>query len=157
MRYAEVIREAIDWRLPPAPGTAPIPDGDVRLYHQTSEANLGSIKHNGIQLRHARGFEGPKAIYADERGFYGKPGDLATVEFHVPRERWDRPFVVGDVAPEEIIAVHRPWHRSARYIERNPKLIADILAGKRDDLLDDHQYGKPIRYIKHKYRNPSAT
>lgn len=152
MRRLIALVEGLSWRLPPAPGTTPIPDGHIRLYHQTGEQNLGAIKHQGIQLSHAQGIEGPRAIYADPEGFYGKPADKPTVEFHVPRERWDPPFVTGtSVAPQAIIAIHRPWHRTARYIEGRPELIQEILAGEHDDLLKDYHYGRPIRYIKHKY------
>lgn len=146
--------EAMHWELPPKPGTAPIPDGHVRLYHQTDESHLGSIKHHGIQISHARGIEGPSAIYADTKGFYGKPQDVPTVEFHVPKERWDPPFVLGDtVEPSNIIGIHRPWHRTARYIEDNPDVRQNVLAGEHDNLLNDRQYGKAIRYVKHKYGN----
>src|SRR6266576_3969474 len=74
--------------LPLPPGTAPIPPGNVRLYHQTSEENLAAIERNGLSLANARGIEGPKAIYADEKGFYGDPKDKPTIEFSVPKERW---------------------------------------------------------------------
>ena len=56
------------WELPAEPGTAPIPKDHVRLYHQTSsDKNLDSIRHTGIKLSHAKGYEGPKAVYADEK------------------------------------------------------------------------------------------
>ena len=71
----------IQWKLPPKPGETPIPAGHIRLYHQTEEKNLGAIKHQGIQLSKAEGIEGPRAIYADPKGFYGKPEDKPTVEF----------------------------------------------------------------------------
>ncbi len=111
--------EALDWdrALPPKPGTVSIPSGHVRLFHQTGEKNLNSIRHHGIQLSRAKGWEGPKAIYADPEGFYGSPERRATMEFHVPKERWAPPFVRGDLTPDEIIAVHRPWHAHARYAE----------------------------------------
>jgi len=142
----------INWQLPPEPGTAPIPAGHVRLYHQTNPELLGAIKHQGIDLSRARGIEGPRAIYADEKGFYGKPGDVPTVEFHVPVEQWDRPFVRSDlVPPENILGVHRRWHSTARYIENDPRIMQKVLAGEHDNLLDDPQYGKAIRFIKHKY------
>ena len=152
MRQFISLVEAMNWTLPPAPGTTPIPDGHVRLYHQTRENNLGAIRRNGIQLSHALGIEGPRAIYADPEGFYGKPTDKPTVEFHVPAERWKPPHVKGNaVAPNEIIAIHRPWHDLARYMEREPELIRDIIAGQHDNLLTDPHYGRPIRFIKHKY------
>jgi hypothetical protein len=140
--------------LPSEPGSEPIPEGHVRLYHQTDELNLGSIKRHGIQLSKARGIEGPRAIYADESGFYGPPESRSTVEFHVPREQWDPPFVLSErVPPENIIAVHKKWHSHARYAENNPEVIRQILAGDHDGLLGGKwpDYAKSIRFIKHKY------
>lgn len=152
------------YNLPPRPGTAPIPPGSVRLYHQTREDMLGAIKHNGIELSKAKGIEGPRAIYADEKGFYGNPTERPTVEFAVPKERWDAPFVRADsvldqgkVAPKDIIAVHYPWHEHARYIEKNPKLIREVVAGEHDNLLNDKTYGKALRFIKHKYGSPLSA
>ncbi len=149
-----------DLFLPPAPGTVPIPDGDVRLYHQTSEAKLADIAKEGILLSKARGIEGPLAIYADEKGFYGNPEDKPTVEFHVSKERWDPPFVrtdsvldQGRVAPENIIAIHYPWHRHARYIEKHPDVLKAVVAGEHDSLLTGHgeDYRQSILYIKQRY------
>ena len=113
------------------------------------------MKHKGITLEHARGIEGPRAIYADENGFYRKPHEGATVEFHVHKDRWHPPFVTGDdVKPDDIIAVHHTWHETARYIEEDPKLLQEVIAGKHDGLLEKGtgKYNKAIRYIKHKYK-----
>ena len=154
------ILEALKWELPPEPGTTPIPKDHVRLYHQTPRENLGSIKHNGIQWSKSKGIEGPRAIYADEKGFYGKPEDRPTVEFHVHKNRWKSPPFVGggDINPNEIIAVHYPWHKIARSIDKEQsKVKADILAGKHDRLLTSRTWeghsneGKAVRFIKHKY------
>lgn len=150
-QYVVSLTEAIDWKLPPPPGTAPIPADHVRLYHQTSAKNLGAIKHQGILFDKARGIEGPRAIWADEKGFYGDPKDTPTVEFHVHKDRWKKPWVMGDVTPDEIIAVHRNWHQRARYIENHPNAIQQVLDGEHDDLMYDPEWGSAIRYIKHKY------
>lgn len=124
-----------DLGLPPLPGTAPIPEGHVRLFHQTQAAHLEGIRSEGIHIRHARGIEGPKAIYADEKGFYGKPGDVPTVEFHVPKEHWKQPFVrTPHVTPDQIVAIHEPWHHTARYI--HAKVLDQALAGDFDHLKD---------------------
>jgi hypothetical protein len=69
----------------------------------------------------------------------------------VARERWRQPFVTGDVKPNEIIAIHLPWHDRARYAESDPRVIKSILAGEHDDLLTDDEYGPSLRYIKQKY------
>ena len=150
------------WELPPEPGTAPIPKDHVRLYHQTqSDAHLDSIKRNGIQFKHAKGYEGPKAIYADEKGFYGKPGDKPTAEFSVHKDRWHKPFVQGDVEPKSIVSTHKKWHQTARYIEDDPRLKKAVLAGEHDDLMKkdqpDDKYRKAIRFIKRKYAAKEKT
>jgi hypothetical protein len=155
--YVIDVLEAIDWKLPPEPGTTPIPEDHVRLYHQTSEENLGAIKHQGIKISKAKDTErsDPRGIWADEKGFRGSPNKVPTVEFHVHKSRWEntRPFVAGDdVKPSEIIGVHRPWHAHARYLEKDPKRIEDTLTGKHDNLSSKNKdYHHAVSYIKHKY------
>ena len=130
----------------------------MRLYHQTTEDNLASIERNGLELSQAKGIEGPRAIYADEQGFYGKTGTIPTVEFSVPVARWNAPFVRADsvldkgrIAPENIVAVHLPWHEHARYIESHPDVLAQTLRGENDSLTKDKEYGPAIDYIKQRY------
>lgn len=136
--------------IPDKPGTVPIPEGHVRLYHQTGEDNVASILKEGLTYSHAKGIEGPKAIYASETGFYGKPGKVPTIEFHVPKDQWEAgTFVTHDVPPENIIAVHLPWHSQVRYLEDNPASKAQALAGEYDTLTGD--YAKAVTYIKQKY------
>lgn len=140
--------------LPPPPGTGPVKPGYVRLYHQTEREHLEDIKKHGIQLSKARGIEGPKAIWAGEKPFYGDPRYIPTIEFQVPKENWHAPWVIQDeVPPEQFIAVHEPWHKHARYIldtEDNPGLLDRVLAGEFDDAPDD--YAPAIQYIKSKYK-----
>lgn len=171
MKFSAFINEMMKprWELPPEPGTAPIPDGHVRLYHQTDEKNLDLIRHQGIRYDKARAIEGPAGIYADEKGFYGKPRETPTVEFSVPKDRWDRPFVVPahsiehsadetkkrdtGVPQENIIAIHHPWHIHARYIDDDEDLRKEVINGEHDNLLHEPGYGQAIRFIKHKYAN----
>jgi hypothetical protein len=139
-------------QIPPEPGSQPVPEGHVRLYHQTGEENLPEIGRQGLQLSKAKGVEGPKAIYASETGFYGGPTKRPTVEFHVPKEQWDDPFVkANSVPPENIIGLHEPWHAHARYAEENPEVIQNILAGQHDDLASSPTHAKMLNYIKAKY------
>jgi hypothetical protein len=136
--------------LPPEPGTAPIPEGHVRLYHQTHPKHVESIRKNGILLSHARGIEGPKAIYADEQGFYGKPSEHTTVEFHVPKEQFSKPFVRSDaVKPESIVGIHEPWHHITRYLHKDG--LHETLRGDYDDMLDDPHHNKAISHLKTHY------
>lgn len=149
MKIFEVISQRVP-NLPPEPGTAPITPGYVRLYHQTDEDSLKQIEQTGLLFAHAKGIEGPRAIYASERGFYGKPGSRPTLEFQVPANMWDDPFVLQDVPPENIIAAHYPWHSKARYLEDNPDTLQNALTGKYDDLQGD--YAQAVAYVKAKYQ-----
>jgi hypothetical protein len=137
--------------IPPEPGTAPIPSGTVRLYHQTTEQALHSIAKHGLTLDNARGIEGPKAIYASEKGFYGSPEEVPTLEFYVDQSKWDSPFVLQDVMPDQMIAIHLPWHARARYMESDPDTMQVVLSGELDDLTGD--YKQAIDYIKSKYKS----
>jgi len=135
--------------LPPEPGTTPIPAGHVRLYHQAQEKHIPSIRKHGILNANAKGIEGPKAIYATEQPFYGPATSRPTVEFHVPKEEFLAPQNVrSDVKPHQIISIHQKWHGRARYILNNPKVHAETLAGKNDDLMDDPEYGPAIKHVK---------
>lgn len=139
--------------LPPEPGTAPIPEGHVRLYHQTQPEHIESIRKDGIQRSRAKGIEGPKAIYADEKGFYGNPADHTTVEFHVPMAQFRKPFVHAEsVAPASIVAIHEPWHGHARYLHENS--LQETLQGGFDHLLNEPDYGPAIKHLKAHYGQP---
>ena len=46
------------WEVPAEPGSTPTPEGKIKLYHQTSDKNLTSIRKQGIKLSHAKGYEG---------------------------------------------------------------------------------------------------
>jgi len=143
--------------LPELPGTSKIKPGYVRLYHQTELSNVPSILKHGVQMSHAKGIEGPRGIYADEKGFYGTPGEVPTVEFQVPKRNWDKPLVLQDeVKPSDIIAVHLPWHEHARYIENDPAILKEVLDGEQDDLLDSPEYGPAIKYLKSKHGGHSV-
>jgi hypothetical protein len=136
------------FKLPPEPGTRPIPPGHVRLYHQTTEANAKAIEKNGLTIAHAKGVEGPRAIYASETGFYGKPSDRPTIEFHVPRDKWQSPFVLQDVPRSAIIARHLPWHQQARYLmaRGNEESLSEVRRGLMKGMRGDT--GKAVRFVR---------
>lgn len=146
--------------LPDEPGTVPIPDGHIRLYHRTSINNMKSITKSGLSINHAKGYEGPKAIYADPKGFYGKPGyvgdEKVDVEFHVPKDKFKGTIVqIHEVPKENIIAIHQNWHNTARSIMDDPKTLSRVLSGEHDDLLDGSggdQYKYSIKHIKHVFK-----
>jgi len=137
--------------IPAEAGSTPVKEGHVRLYHQTDGDNLRKIEKEGLLLKHAKGIEGPRAIYAGETPFYGSAKSRPTLEFQVPKEHWQSPFVLHDVAPKDIIAAHYPWHSHARYLESedNKEAKENELSGKHDNLGGDT--GKAVQYIKEKY------
>ncbi len=157
LSFKEFIKESVDLKLPPEPGTAPVPEGHVRLYHQTGEHNLPSIEKEGIKLSSAKGIEGPKGIWASEpkdgKGFYGHPKDEPTVEFSVPEEEWKKshPSLQRDIQPHEIIGIHYPWHDAVRYMHKN-NMIDRVKKGEYDHLLQypDWDDAKAIQHIKDK-------
>lgn len=146
------------WEVPAEPGTTPIPDDHVRLYHQTSDSAISNIRRKGLEPRQPR--EGPRGIYASKpdskgRGFYDHPENKPTIEFSVPKDDYKYPpFVAQDkVEPSSIIAGHKPWHRTVRYIDSDPEQRKAIENGEADHLLNDPILkGDPtvtaIRFIK---------
>jgi hypothetical protein len=151
--FKKFILESINFDiLPNEPGTVKIPNGHIRLYHQTREENIEQIKKNGIDIQHAKGIEGPKAIYADESGFYGNPKDTYSIEFSVPKENFSSPFVIGYsvIKPENFIAIHEPWHQHARYFINN-NLIEEVKNGEYDYVAKNKNYKKAIDFIRNNY------
>ena len=140
--------------IPPEHETIKIPNNYVRLFHQTSEENLKNIKQHGIQFNKAKGIEGPKGIWATEpndgAGFYGNVTEVPTVEFAIPKKEWEATFpaIQRDIKPNEIIAIHYPWHSTVRYFIKH-NMLDKVKNGEYDYLLDnDDDYSKAIHYIK---------
>jgi hypothetical protein len=139
------------WEVPAEPGSTTVPADHVRLYHQTDGTNMSSIRRHGIRLSKAKGIEGPRAIYADEKGFYGKPHIVPSVEFHVHKSEYHAPFVKRVVVePDKIVATHKTWHDSVRYIDADSKLRKDVEDGKHDRILKDKgsRESKAVRFVK---------
>ena len=126
--------------VPDAPGTQPIPEGMVRLFHYTTPEAVESIKANGLAPNEEGGSfkdSEPALIWAsqDEPAGGEDQFDLKpVVEFYVSKEKWESGDggIAGNalgrpVAAENIIAVHEPWHRWARNLAeiRTPEEIAD--------------------------------
>lgn len=158
--------------LPPEMGTTPTPDGHVRLYHQTHPDLVPRIMAEGLRADLGGRHGDPEGLWASSgKPFYDAAGHLATFEIHVPvehltdRASWTNmvrdgsvhphlwqvehhSVVVGEtVQPGQIVAVHLPWHRHARYMI-NEGLQQQVRSGEFDDLLDDPDYGPALRYIK---------
>lgn len=135
-------------KIPAYPGTTPVPDGFVRLYHQTEKDAAEAIGREGLLHSKAKGIEGPRSIYADEKGFYGSPTDRPTVEFFAKKDKWDAPFVLEDIPPNQILGVHLPWHERARYMldKDNKQTLDSALSGQFDNL--DGDYAEAVKYVK---------
>tara|TARA_R110000868_G_scaffold222060_2_gene473943 strand:- start:1223 stop:1714 length:492 start_codon:yes stop_codon:yes gene_type:complete len=142
------------WEIPDEPGTKPIPRGHVRLYHQTQKKNLSNIRRKGI-LPH-QPVEGPRGIYADTKGFYGKPSETPTAEFSVHKKDWHAPFVHRDkVEKKKLIATHKDWHQTVRYIDDNAETKKRVLSGEHDDLIGkgkSDKFAKAVRFVKRRER-----
>ena len=156
--------------IPPAPGTSPIPEGHLRLYHyfpyesdRDERGTVASLWGQGINFGNAKGhtYGEPNMVWASGT----KPqDDHAYVEFSVawddPRhagvkmrkdsialaKNWNFPFR-GSIRPDEFIAIHLPWHNHVRDF-RDGGQVEDVLSGRFDNLLDFGDYGKAIKFIK---------
>lgn len=138
------------------PGEAPIPPGTVRLFHYTPRTNVASIAERGLRESYARGDSGNGDLRDPSAGVWASTdapvaeGHRAVVEFWARPEqistraeypggfggetdpvKWaaeGRKHVImrGDVPPEQIVAIHEPWHNRYRYMEENDLDPADI-------------------------------
>jgi hypothetical protein len=132
--------------IPPEPGTAPIPYGALRFWHYTYLDNLPSIRENGLSRDFARGDDASgdeqasKGVWASSQApsadrinqkayveFWVMPDELTTNAEHFrdqdPQE-WiegqERHVIMqGSVPPEQIVAIHEPWHGTLRYLDEN--------------------------------------
>ena len=116
----------------PKMGELPIPEGTIRLYHQTNEENVRSIKEKGLikSLSKGHSYNEPSLIWATRKPFYGRQEGLATIEFFVPEEEFRSPtHVLSEVIPPaQILAIHEHWQDYAEdlisnYPEINQKEI----------------------------------
>jgi hypothetical protein len=111
--------------IPPRMGSAAIPQGQMRRFHVTDPSDVASVKSEGLTMRHAKGYEGPKAIYSwtnakDAEQYAGGSG--AIVEFHHEPKNYDaHPFATTTEVPTgNIIGIHLPWHHKYHDVkERN--------------------------------------
>lgn len=157
--YQGCLYESVTGLPFPIRGEIAIPEGYTRMYHQTNPDNVESIEQNGLLLNRSRGKSvgDPIGVWAttDPEGFYGKQGDLATVEFKIPTKEYETlhggSLIQHDISPEDIIAIHEPWKDSVNFMARSPETINDVKAGEYDTLVNDdrsNKYNKAIQYIK---------
>lgn len=165
--------------VPPAPGTTSIPADYVRLYHYISSQKGGqtresqeqmaeNLKRGGIDISKARGstYGEPNMVWASTKP-PGRQHVFAEFDIHKDDPRWNigrprTPDAVDwlnngnidvtfrdSIKPEEIIAVHLPWHGTYRYLEEH-NMFPEVLNGDYDHLLDNPEgdEAKAINYIK---------
>jgi hypothetical protein len=160
--------------VPPEPGTAPIPEGHVRLFHYTATKNLRSIREHGLSTRFSRGhtYGEPNQIWAaagvpKEESFHthnyveyhadptneldigrnwNPRGDVTAHARHMEAHQ-AHVTMTGDVPPSRILAVHEPWHTHLRYLHENKDYYAehpDFLEGD----FGDEAVNKAVKIFK---------
>lgn len=118
----------------PRPGTIPIPEGHVRLFHYTDDKGLAGIRKEGLKVSSSRGetYGEPNLIWAaagmpkeDSFGyknfieFHLDPKDLDIGRGRDPSELEKYQSHVTsykDIPRENIVATHEPWQQTARYV-----------------------------------------
>ena len=154
--------------IPKEPGTVPIPNNHLRLYHYT-DASTEELKRNGLLLNKAKGhtYGEPNFVWAslqkpprykryvefsvpiDDSRFStwgSKPDARGGVEYYKGKSN-DFTFM-GDIKPDEFIAIHEPWHHVYRYlVDKKQSQIKNILNGEYDYLIDD-RYSNEAEAIK---------
>lgn len=165
--------------VPPAPGEASVPADHVRLYHYTRSPEGESqeqaeerLYQQGIDIGKARGhtYGEPDVVWGSTQ-IPNKGKVFAEFNIHKDDPRWGigRPktskdvdwlhksgadvTLMGSVKPEEITAVHLPWHHTYRYLQEH-NMFPEVLNGDYDYLLDkpESDEAKAITYIKAHHR-----
>lgn len=157
-------------RRHPEPGTAPIPQGHVRLFHYTD--NLPAIRREGIRLGAARGetYGEPNQVWAaagiPRRGmldykdfveFSADPNDLDIGRGSAPEDleaRGSHVTLPRDVPKSQVVATHEPWHKSARYLmEYDDDYVASLLD---DDWRGETGTAKALEFHRRVRRLPPS-
>jgi hypothetical protein len=136
-------------QVPISPGETPIQSGMVRRFHVTSEDNIQSIIKYGIQMRHAKGIEGPRGIYGwsnfeDAKNYGGTSQGMIIVEYVISLADadWHQMVVQHDIPLNQIIAIHEPWHIHYRYAIENGLSSSDLRGiGPEYDIAADYLEG----------------
>jgi hypothetical protein len=173
--------------LPPAPGTAPLPADTVRLYHYTRTPEMAdAIRSQGLLAAKGRGddgsYSGPSAgIWAAT-----EPPNFSikiVIEFWATREEISRNadyprkeqsledfqasgahvIMGGDVPPNQIVAIHYPWHSFAHMLVRDllevkqPNLFTDaFIEGLRGRDSHDNHAREALLWYRDKYMGGKA-
>jgi hypothetical protein len=181
MSHRALNTEQFEDHLPPEPGSQPIPEGHVRLWHYTEEQNLPSIRQHGLLQSKALGhtYKEPSVVWAAAHekepaklGLYERP----YVEFHAdPGHGRDLDIgedylqhgaehlkhmygyqshvtMRGDVPTSRILGIHEPWHAHVRYLERDAQTLHDYTQGDfKDSTTGDPHTDKALAYVRAKH------
>jgi ribosomal protein S18 acetylase RimI-like enzyme/8-oxo-dGTP pyrophosphatase MutT (NUDIX family) len=180
-----VMASVVD-KLPPEPGTTPIPAGAIRCFHYTDPKNLDSIRQHGLLKSKGRGddlsYSGPSAgVWASTTTpryedlsqrpyveFYAMPNELShNAAYPRPEEdgtawgaaREHYVIMAGDVPPDHILAIHEPWHLHAKYYLENEDEInpADLSEETASSSWISPAEAEAVRwYLKNKKNKTSA-
>ncbi len=149
--------------IPDDPGSTPIESDRIRLFHKTRSDGLNIIER-GLLLEMARGprYAEPPLVWGScnqgdfafryqvvveytlswaellSRWFTTVGGPMPGTNTDPARfmARRGNVGVAFDVPASDVIAVHFPWQSAYRYIMQNEDLLADLLDGKFDDVVD---------------------
>jgi hypothetical protein len=163
-------------QFPPEFGTTPVPEGTVRFNHYTHPDAVESIAEKGLQRKHSEerfargGTESPQVFATAGRPRedmkythtlvegYAHPEQLDIGSNYLGKDPVEHAKRLegygsvltfhGDVPPEQITAIHQPWHAHARYILNDPRMVEEVKAGVHDDLLDHPDYAPAIEHVK---------
>jgi hypothetical protein len=151
--------------LPLPPRSLPIPEGHVRLFHYTNDSAVESIRKNGLIAQ-----EEGASVVDDNVGLIwameGAPvggdeqfNERPVVEFHVPKEVWEKGAGLGfektamnlPVPPENILSIHEPWHDVARlllsYSPEEKKKTLDIMSSI-PSIRNSYENKRAIDYVE---------
>jgi hypothetical protein len=161
--------------IPPEPGSQPIPEGHVRIFHQTWPRHVESIREQGLRRDLSSASSESPVVF----GSAGTPDyDMTNrphVEFHAdptteldigshvrgtdPAEhvrqlekRRSTVTMQGDVPPSSIVAIHEPWHAHVREIESDPRSLHDYTEGMfKETSTGDPEADKALAHVRAKH------
>lgn len=103
MSHKALNGEQFEDHLPPPPGSQPVPEGHVRLFHYTDPEAVSSIAEHGLQQSKARG------------STYGEPNMVwAAAGMPKPERFYDRPFVEFHAHPQHDLDIGAMYGRAGR-------------------------------------------
>lgn len=130
----------------PEPGELPIPEGTSRRFHYTKTDDLDSLRNEGLKLDKSESWK-----YGDPRAIWSSPGFPNWIKPVV--EYWEHPknlvsdtYQFNDVSPDQILAIHEPWHESYRYVMDHFGL--DDAIKRVEEIMPMEKYEKVLERLK---------